>query len=83
MEKTYYFSFGVGHMFRNYLIEVIGKGTNERECYESARNIFCNSFGTKWCEQYKQEEALNIAKKYNYHLMKLNENYTFDGDIYE
>ena len=62
MEKTYYFSFGVGHMFRNYLIEVIGKGTNESECYESARNI---------------------AEKYNYKLMRLNENYVFDGDVYE
>lgn len=83
MEKKYYFTFGVGHILRNFMIEVIGKGNNEIECYNSARRIFCDSFGTKWCEQYNQEEAVEIGEKYDYHFMRLNENYVFDGSIYE
>lgn len=83
MEKTYYFSFGVGHIFRDYLIEITGTGVDIPECHHEARRIMMNSFGTQWCEQYDENNALELAEKYNYHLMKLNENYVFEGNIYE
>ena len=68
MEK-YYFTFGIGQsLLANRYIEI------EAETFGDARKIMVESFGTKWCWQYTEEEWIekNIAAEYN--LVKLNVN---------
>lgn len=68
MEK-YYFTFGIGQpLLANRYVEI------EAESYEAAREIMEESFGTKWCWQYTEEEwtEKNLAAKYG--LVKLNVN---------
>ena len=67
--KKFYFTFGiVQSLLATRFVEI------EAENYETAREIMLESFGTKWCWQYTEEEwtEKNIAAQYD--LQKLNIN---------
>ena len=57
MKQYYYFTFGVGHLLKNYCIKIYGT-------YEETRKLMFESFGDKWAFQYSEEQFANT--KYDY-----------------
>lgn len=60
--NKWYFTFGTGHLLRDYVIVIAGD-------FRVARAKMCEQFGDRWCSQYNEEQGKEIVKKWGYKLI--------------